>query len=105
MCRILGSDACHHLKCNLRSSFCTTAASYERRFLKLSCTLNLLQSGKLVSFARASVGFVGLSGAGVDDDAAVALGSQSGYSSREACAEVVPDVGWVFARRLGWSRG
>ena len=55
--------------------------------------LNLLQSGRLVSFARASVGLVCSSGADVDADAAVALGSQSGYSSREACAEVVPDVG------------
>ena len=63
--------------------------------------LNLLQSGKHFSFESASTGFVGWSVAGVDDDAAVELGSQSGYSSRDAWADVVPEVGWVFAFCLG----
>jgi hypothetical protein len=47
MVRIFGSLACHHRKCSLRSSLFTTLGSYERRFLKLTCILNRVQSGSL----------------------------------------------------------
>ena len=49
MVLIFGSRACHHLKCNFLSSFITTEGLYDLRLARLTCILNLVQSGSLVA--------------------------------------------------------